>query len=406
MSSKLPEGWKKVKLVDVFSYRSGLSKGRKYFGEGYPFLTFKDIFYNYFVPEKLTELVMSTEKERKNISVQKGDVFLTRTSETFDELGMSSVALKDYPNATFNGFTKRLRPLKNDLLNNKYSAYYFRSKIFRDQIDSIATMTTRASLNNSMLDSMYIIIPPLPEQNAIASTLSALDDKIELNNKINENLEAQAQALFKYWFVDFEFPDENGNPYKSSGGAMVESELGMIPKGWEVVEFGDIINIKNGKRPKVKMDNKDSRYIYPILGASGVMGYTNDYIYDEPILVIGRVGTHGIVQKTISKAWTSDNTMVIKTPYYELANQILSRIDYTSLNRGSTQPLLSQKDIKNQSIIIPKRNGIIMNKFEEIIGRFREKIFQLEKQNQTLSQLRDILLPKLMSGKIRISLES
>ena len=102
--------WPEYCLTDLYSVRSGLSKPAKDFGEGYPFLSFKDVMYNYFLPEELTQLVRSNSKEREGCSIQRGDVFLTRTSETMDDLGMSSVARKSYPDATFNGFCKRLRP--------------------------------------------------------------------------------------------------------------------------------------------------------------------------------------------------------------------------------------------------------------------------------------------------------
>lgn len=110
----MADDWKTIPLTDLYDIGSGLSKPRSEFGFGQGFLTFKDVLDNYFVPDELSALVNSTEKEQANCSVMRGDVFLTRTSETQPELGMSSVALRDYPNATFNGFTKRLRPRTRD----------------------------------------------------------------------------------------------------------------------------------------------------------------------------------------------------------------------------------------------------------------------------------------------------
>ena len=104
--------WDYVKLEELYDVHNGLSKGRKFFGSGYPFLTFSTVFNNYFIPEELTDLVQSTDKEQENYSILRGDVFVTRTSETSNELGMSCVALKDYPTATYNGFTKRMRQLR------------------------------------------------------------------------------------------------------------------------------------------------------------------------------------------------------------------------------------------------------------------------------------------------------
>ena len=108
--------WKKVKLGELYEVHNGLSKGRQFFGSGYPFLTFSTVFNNWFLPSTLDSLVQASEKERTACSIKRGDVFITRTSETMDELGMSSVALKDYPNATYNGFTKRLRPTTDDVI--------------------------------------------------------------------------------------------------------------------------------------------------------------------------------------------------------------------------------------------------------------------------------------------------
>ena len=117
--------WKKVKLGEIYEVHNGLSKGGKFFGSGFPFLSFSTVFNNWFIPETIKDLVQSTEQEQEIFSVKKDDVFITRTSETADELGMSCVALKDYPNATYNGFCKRLRPIESDYkFLSKYEKFY------------------------------------------------------------------------------------------------------------------------------------------------------------------------------------------------------------------------------------------------------------------------------------------
>lgn len=183
-----------------------------------------------------------------------------------------------------------------------------------------------STITKDTFNQISVNIPPLQEQKAIANILSSLDEKIELNNQMNKTLEEMSQALFKRWFVDFEFPNEDGEPYKSSGGEMVDSELGMIPKGWVVSTLGNIINIGSGKRPPKKSPILDSEYIIPLIGASSIMGYVPEPLFDEPILVIGRVGTHGVVQRFNNKVWPSDNTLVIKTAYYEYVYQTLKLI--------------------------------------------------------------------------------
>ncbi len=131
------------------------------------------------------------------------------------------------------------------------------------------------------------------------------------------------------------------------------------------------------------------------------MGYTNKYNHNNKILVIGRVGTHGIVQKFNSPCWTSDNTLVIESKYYEFIYQILQRIDYKNMNRGSTQPLITQSDLKKVSVILPPENYLI--KFEKISDSLMYNFDYNKKENQKLSALRDILIQKLMNGEIDVS---
>ncbi len=284
--------------------------------------------------------------------------------------------------------------------NNPEYIYYFLQTLNLEKYGGGSAVPT---LNRNHIHPIKTMIPKLNTQKVIAGILSALDDKIECNNKINKNLEEQAQALFKHWFVDFEFPNEEGKPYKSSDGKMVESELGLIPKGWKVEKLNRIIKISSGKRPKVKVERKSSEYNIEILGASGVMGYTNDSLYTEKILVIGRVGTHGVIQRVNYNCWTSDNTLVIKTNYYNYISQVLNNIDYRSLNRGSTQPLITQTDIKNTDVVIPKEEYI--GKFENLNNTLFGIISKNHFQNQVLANIRDTLLPKLMSGEIEVPIE-
>lgn len=192
--------WRKVKLGDLYEVHNGLSKGRQFFGTGFPFLTFSNVFNNWFLPNELDSLVQTTDKEREACSIKYGDVFITRTSETMNELGMSSVALKDYPDATYNGFTKRLRPFTDKVLPN-YIGYYLRSPKFRGKFMAFSSMTTRASLANDNLLNMEIELPPMDVQKKIATTLSRYDSLIDNYQKQIKLLEEAAQRLYKEWFA-------------------------------------------------------------------------------------------------------------------------------------------------------------------------------------------------------------
>lgn len=235
--------WTTISLDELYEFRSGLSKPRSAFGSGYPFLSFKDVFYNTFVPRQLSGLVNSTPEERHKCSIKRGDIFLTRTSETMEELGMSCVALRDVPDGTFNGFTKRLRPKPTGTVVPEYAGYFFRSPAFRREVTAMSALSTRASLNNEMLARLSLVLPSIEEQRAIAHILGTLDDKIELNRRMNETLEAMARALFKSWFVDFD-PVRAKAEGRAPGlpkpiadlfpDRLVDSEFGEIPAGWEV----------------------------------------------------------------------------------------------------------------------------------------------------------------------------
>lgn len=250
---------------------------------------------------------------------------------------------------------------------------------------------TFPQITYSELSNIMVSLPSQKAQKNIVSILSSLDRKIELNNKINADLEEMAQAIFKNWFVDFE-------PFKDS--KFVDSELGMIPEGWKVRCLGDIAEITSGKRPPKKSKDKTKELFIPLIGASDIMGFTSDVLYERPILVIGRVGTHGVVQRFQEKCWPSDNTLVIESRYYNYVYQLLKGIDYSAINRGSTQPLITQTDVKNTDVIIAPEN--VLKEYESITSTLFSKHRANIKENSRLSTLRDTLLPRLMSGELEV----
>lgn len=419
--------WKEYKLDEVYTITNGLSKKRDEFGFGYEFLAFTDVFNNYFIPNTLSNLVNSTEKEREKCSIKRGDVFLTRTSEKLDELGRSCVALKDYPNATFNGFTKRLRPIGNVEILPEYVGYYFRSPKFRNAVTSMSSMTTRASLNNDMISVLTITVPPLEEQEKIANILSSLDDKIELNNDINKTLEEMAQAIFKRWFVDFEFPNADGKPYKSSGGEMVDSELGMIPKGWEVKSLDELTDVGIGKTPPRKeyqwfsLNNEDVKWVsIKDMGNCGTyILETSEYLTNEAIekFKVKKVPSNTVIlsfKLTVGRVAISPCELVTNEAiaHFKIQNSenltteflysYLKQFNYDLL--GSTSSIataVNSKIIRKIPIIVPPSE--IMSKFTSNVSSLFELIKENELEIINLREMRDSLLPKLMSGEIDLS---
>lgn len=220
-------------------------------------------------------------------------------------------------------------------------------------------------------------------QRRIASILKSIDKKIELNNAINNNLEQQVSALYQSWFEDF------------------DPTNGVCPDNWSNQMLSTIADISSGKRPPIKSEVYSQETPISIVGAASVMGFTSEANHTDKILVTGRVGTHGVIQRFNTPCWTSDNTLVITSPFYEFTNQILHRIDYSSMNRGSTQPLITQGDMKKVVVLVPDEETLA--KFEALAGSLMAQWEANNNENVKLASLRDTLLPKLMSGELDVS---
>ena len=272
----------------------------------------------------------------------------------------------------------------NGISDEDFDYYLVCSPIVREPaIKSMVGSSGRQRVQTDVLQNLEINLPDLETQRIIGSILRGIDDRISLNTAINENLEQQAQAIFKSWFVDLE-------PFG-----------GVMPEDWKVGSLSDIADVLSGKRPPMKQNNKTEDVDIPLVGAAAIMGYTNKFNHDDKILVIGRVGTHGIVQRFDYPCWTSDNTLVIKSNCYEYIYQILKLIDYKAMNRGSTQPLITQGDLKKTEIIIPSKE--CLQKYEDVVGSLMYRYSQNRIENEKLALLRDTLLPKLMKGEIDVS---
>lgn len=160
---------------------SGISSTKEQAGHGSPFVSFSTVFNNYFLPDTLPDLMDTSLKEQEIYSIKKGDILITRTSETIDELAMSCVAAKDYPCATYSGFTKRLRPKTAGMAYHKYLAFYLRSELFRKAVTNNAFMTLRASFNEDIFSFLNLYLPEYKEQVKIGDMLYSMEQKIQIN---------------------------------------------------------------------------------------------------------------------------------------------------------------------------------------------------------------------------------
>lgn len=384
--------WIVKRSSELYVSSSGLSKASDQFGYGFPFLSYKDVFNNYYTPEKLNTLVNSTEKDRQKCSVKRGDVFLTRTSETTDELGMSCVALKDYENATFNGFTKRLRPLTEEIVP-EYAAYFFRSSYFRAQCQSLASLITRASLNDGMIRRFKIRFPKEKKcQEKIGKILLTYDSLIENNTMRIRLLEKMAENLYKEWFVRFRF----------SGHEKVEMENGL-PKGWKVKRYEEELNVKYGKGLPTNRLTEDG---FPVFGSNGQIGFYTSYMYDTPqILISCRGASSGVVNISLPKSFVTNNSLVCELT--DKTESVFEYLKYYFLNTnlvqyqtGSAQPQITINNVVKLKMLVPSHE--VQCAFSKKIRVIDKEVANLQNQNSLLARQRDLLLPRLMSGKLEI----
>ncbi|MDO9046472.1 MAG: restriction endonuclease subunit S [Methylobacter sp.] len=367
--------WQECELSEIAEVQTGpfgsQLKNEQYITGGTPVVTVEHIT-NFRIDDFDYPSVTNEDKERlSRYLLNEGDIIFTR---------VGSVDLSAYVKAhqhdwMFSSRMLRVRPHKK--VDSRFLSYFFQQKSFRDYILNISVGATMPSINTGILKSVLISYPPLPEQKAIAAVLSSLDDKIDLLHRQNKTLEAMAETLFRQWFV-------------------VEAK-----EDWLEKPLGYLFEISSGKC--LKKENLIDNGIYPVLGANGEIGRTNDYLFDEKLLFTGRVGTLGnIFIIDNAKVWLSDNTLVFtKIKYFYFVYFLLKTARLGDYNAGSTQPLIRQSDIKEIPIIFP--NDEKLNIFEIQSGLLFDKVKTNQKQIRILKTLRDNLLPKLMSGEVRVT---
>ena len=247
-------------------------------------------------------------------------------------------------------------------------------------LSSLANGGAQQNLNANQIREYPINLPSLPTQQKIAAVLSSLDDKIELNNRINQNLEQQAQVIFKSWFVDFE-------PF---GGKM--------PEGWKVGKLSDLITVKYGKDHKKLNDGN-----YPVYGSGGIMRYVEKFLYDKESVLIPRKGTLNNVFYINEPFWSVDTMFYTEMKKENMAKYVYFFVkgkDLNSMNAGSAVPSMTTEILNAIEVVIPSDE--YLEKFENIVSHMFKQIKQCIIENENLTCIRDTLLPKLMNGEIEV----
>lgn len=326
-------------------------------------------------------------RKLKKFLIRAGDYVLAMTGATIGKIGRLNAS-----NAYINQRVLAFRP-NVEKVDKCYLYYQLCLASFQNHIQNyIDSDTAQANISATSIGKYSFLCPPLPEQRAIAATLSCLDDKIELNNRMNKTLEEIAQAIFKSWFVDFE-------PFQDS--EFVDSELGRIPKGWRVGVLADLLDVKYGKDHK-KLPDGD----IPVYGSGGLMRYADKAIFTGESVLIPRKGTLSNLMYVNEAFWTVDTmfytVMKCETVAKYVYQSLLTK-DLANMNAGSAVPSMTTDILNHLPVIIPSSSTL--DQFDSILAPLYACITSNRQHIAKLVQIRSSLLPKLMSGEIHVPLE-
>ena len=408
---------RKYKLGDIATVEiSGVDKKIKDGEKEIRLCNFVDVYYNWAITTAQHDSFMLATARPNEISkfkLKKGQVALTKDSETRDDIGIPTYIADDFDDAILGYHCALVTPNKdildgrylNALLHTDYAKKYFAY--------NASGSGQRYALSVEALNSFPVPIIPLHEQKQIGEIFSALDKKIELNKRINQNLEAMAKQLYDYWFVQFDFPNEEGKPYKSSGGEMVWNEKlkRKIPNEWDNCKLKDFINLFDSKRiPLSSKDREERKGNYPYYGATGIMDYVNEYIFDGDYILLAEDGSTSdskgfpIVQYIWGKNWVNNHAHIIlpkNEQYLMFTYQMLRSIPAKQIETGSIQKKISQENLCEYNMVLP--NSILIEKYESIISPLWEKRKLCIEEINALIKQRDELLPLLMNGQASVN---
>jgi type I restriction enzyme S subunit len=401
-------------LLDIIGGGTPKTTVSEYWDGNIPWLSVKD-FNGDAKKVYITEKTI-TEKGLENSSTKllnEGDLIISARG-TVGEIAQLGKVM------AFNQSCYGLRARK--MTTNDFMYYVLRSML--SDIKSKTHGSVFDTITRDTFNILKVNLPPLPEQKRIAEILSSLDDKIELNNKMNKNLEEMAQAIFKQWFVDFEYPDENGNPYKSSGGKMIQSELGEIPNGWSVGRIGKEVEILGGGTPSTKepafwnegkifwyspTDLTKAKTLYSLKTEKKItelgLSRSSAKLFPKYSLLMSSRATIGEITINVNEACTNQGFITIipndKFSVFFLHNWLKLQIDnIKNLANGSTFLEISKTNFRNLSVIIPKKE--ILKDFNAHMKPIYKNIENITKQTESLTKTRDSLLPKLMNGEMSV----
>ncbi|HHC9655799.1 TPA: restriction endonuclease subunit S [Staphylococcus aureus] len=405
--------FKVSEILNIISGGTPRRNNSEYWNGDIPWLTVKDFNNDNRLVHDTQERITMKGLENSSVTlVSKGTVVISARG-TVGELCQVAKSM------TFNQSCFGLEA-KTKYTTNEYIYYWFKYKI--NYVKSNTHGSVFDTINRKTFENLYINLPNIRYQNKVVNILRCLDNKIENNKQIIKNLEELSQTLYKRWFVDFEFPDENCNPYKSSGGEMVDSEIGKIPKGWEIITINDFAdnNVITGKTPSTKIKENYSETGIPFLTIPDMHNdifalNTERYISELGIeklskkvlpknsLSISCIATPGLISIIANNTLTNQQINSFtpnENALYYLYFKLKGMKDYIrDLGSGGSATLNLNKTQFSKIKLVKPINEILY-KYDKLVSPNFKMILNIQKEIQQLTQLRDTLLPKLMSGEI------
>ena len=396
---------RKYKLGDIATVEiSGVDKKIKDGEKEIRLCNFVDVYYNWAITTAQHDgfmLATASPNEISKFQLKKGQVALTKDSETRDDIGIPTYIADDFDDAILGYHCAMVTPNKdildgrylNALLHTDYAKKYFAC--------NASGSGQRYALSVEALNSFPVPIIPLHEQKQIGEIFSALDKKIEFNKRINQNLEAMAKQLYDYWFVQFDFPNEEGKPYKSNGGKTVWNEKlkREIPDGWDNCTLEYFLTIKNGRDHKHLAEG-----LYPVYGSGGEMRRVNENLYRGESVLIPRKGTLNNIMYVDEAFWTVDTMFYSEMKILHSAKYIfftIKDIDFKRWDSGTGVPSMTASTLYNLPMIKPDKG--LLKKFDMTITPIFYKMKQIRVESEKLAKQRDELLPLLMNGQVSVN---
>lgn len=401
--------YKKYKLSDVAKVEiSSVDKKTKDGETHVKLCNFTDVYHNWAITTEMADNFMeatANAREIEKFTIRKGQVAFTKDSETRDDIGIPTYIADDFENVLL-GYHCALITPDESKLSGKYLNAFMHSDYIQKYFELNATGSgMRYTLSLETLQSMPLLLPSLEEQEAIGDLFSSIDRKIALNRALNQNLESLAKQLYDYWFVQFDFPNEEGKPYKSSGGKMVWNEQlkREIPEGWRASKIKDFLRIFTGKKDVSKAIPGN----YKFFSCAPEPITSNEYIYDGAAILVsgngsytGRVsfykGKFDLYQRTYACVPIKDEN-AISFFFYTL--RYLFQPVYSGGKHGSSIPYIVLGDLADFTFAYNEQSVL---RFVNMVKTMFDLQSDNKKEIEELAKQRDELMPLLMNGQVTL----